>query len=184
MSLELYFGNQKISSGGYGGLKEDGDGKLFAADDGTYKKIINDSDPQSESTAYSAKKTEHRLKEVQNTLVSGQENLVNMWQKTTLNAVTGTPIFYTTDDENSIDKILVQCYKFVPGEQNIVQVLKDFNNGDGENFYHTDNVEFNGVARIKDSYTLNNIMNNDGLYESSVISKDEFLLLNRIEAMT
>ena len=43
MSLELYFGNQKISSGSYGELKEDGDGNQFAAYDGTYKKIINDS---------------------------------------------------------------------------------------------------------------------------------------------
>lgn len=179
--MAIYLGNTRVDKIPKPiDIKKDGDGTQFLTNDGTYKRIINDESAESENTVYSAKQTEKRLTEVQNTLVAGQDSQVNMWQKTTIGATANMPIYYTTDDTNAIDKIIVQCYKFVPGDKGVVQVLKEFNNGDESNFYHTDNVEFNGVARIKDSYILENTLNEDGLYESEIINKEEFLLLNGI----
>lgn len=137
----------------------------------------------SDKTTYSSQKTEHRLEEVKNSLIASQEGMVNLWQKTALGVTKGDTISHITSEDNSVDKLVVQCYKFVPGDTNIVQVLKEFNNGDEENFYHSENVEFNGVARIKDVYDLKASLNTDGLYESEEINKSEFATLNRIEVV-
>lgn len=137
----------------------------------------------SDTTTYSSQKTEQRLEEVQNTLITSQESTVNLWQKTALGVKEGDTISHITSENNSVDRLIVQCYKFVPGDTNVVQVLKEFNNGDKENFYHSENVEFNGVARIKDSYDIQVVINKDGFYESEEINKNDYLILDRIEVI-
>lgn len=160
----IYLGNKKVAD---------------LAGDGSAGNSIDDTTVSVE-TSYSSSKTEERLEEVKNTLIAGQESMVNLWQKTALGVKEGNTISHITSEDNSVDKIVVQCYKFVPGDTNIVQVLKEFNNGDEENFYHSENVEFNGVARIKDLYDLKVSLNADGFYESEEIDKSEFVLFNAI----
>lgn len=190
--MGVYAGYVRVDNGGQqtsDDIIKDGTGKNFLADDGEYKSLINDEAPDSEDTAYSAKHTEARLKDITNIIKASQDSKVNMWQKTTLNVTAGTPITYETDSDSSIDKVIVQCYKFVEGEDNVVKVLKEFNNSDEANFYHTEHVEFTqndssaSIARIKKEYKLTNTINDDGLYESEVIDKDDYVILHSIEVV-
>ena len=72
--------------------------------------------------------------------------------------------------EYNLDKVIIQPYKFVAGEENIVEVRSSFDNSEADNFYcDTENVEFDGSMRIKDSFDLNKTLNADGLYETDAI---------------
>ena len=72
-------------------------------------------------------------------------------------------------------KIFIQAFKFVEGEQDIIAILKEFNNGNKDSFfYNEENVEFNDGMRIKNNhvYTSTNV---EDLYESEEIDKTKFL---------
>lgn len=164
---QIYLGNIPIV-----GNKNSSSSENFINDEGAYPDKV-----------YSSKKTEKRLEEVQNSLIAGQESMVNLWQKNSLSVKANDTITFTTADNGNISKVIVQCFKFVPGEKNTTQIIKNFNNGEEENFYHSECMEFNGVARIRNHYEYKNILNNDGLYESQVINLKEYVDLHRIEVV-
>ena len=78
-------------------------------------------------------------------------------------------------------KIFIQAYKFVAGEQDIVAILKEFNNGNKDSFYYDEeNVEFDDGMKIKNQYTILSLLNGE-MYESEVINKADFI--NGIEVV-
>lgn len=101
-------------------------------------------------------------------------------QKNTLNVKTNDTITFSTD--GNFLKTIVQCYKLVPGNKGVTQIIKNFNNGEEENFYCTNNIQFSGIAKIKNTYNYQNeILNDYGLYESEVINLKEYLVIQGIE---
>jgi hypothetical protein len=132
---------------------------------------------------YSSNKTEERLLEVQNTISMGQSDKAKMWQKTYLNVKVGDTLYINTTGDYVLDKVIVQPYKFVEGTQNIVETLKTFNNTEASNFFYNDeNVEFTGAMRIIDKYNIGYSFESvDGFYESDMINKSDYLIINGIE---
>lgn len=74
-------------------------------------------------------------------------------------------------------KILLQAYKFIEGEQDIVKILKTFNNMESGNFnYNPENVLFNNPGmQIRDSYTLELCEYLDGLYISQQFNLNDYV---------
>lgn len=126
-------------------------------------------------TTYSSEKIESRIKDVENAISTEQGNMVKMWQKTLLNVTSGTVKRYTTSLDNIIDKIQVQCYKYIPGTKNRMEAINNFDTADVDSFYHSDNIEFDGSMKIKDTYTYDFKTNVDGFYETDVITKGNFI---------
>ena len=53
--------------------------------------------------------------------------------------------------QNKLNDLIIQCYEFQKGKQDIVTTLKEFNNSDGNNFYYDkDNFVFteNGIYEL------------------------------------
>lgn len=73
-------------------------------------------------------------------------------------------------------KSLIQAFKFIPGETNIVETLKSFNNADASNFNYRDGVvKFTDEGMgIQDGYELNRSKYNDELYITEAFNKDDF----------
>lgn len=164
--MSIYFGSQKIAN--VSGNSSSGSGSHI-----DLTTLIDDTTPLPVKV-YSSKKTEERLEEVENKLQSSADGTAKMWQKTILNAENGTVKYYETDADNAIDKIMIQCYKFVPGETGIVQTLKEFNNGDADNFYHSEYVQFEDGMKIKDCYRYQTMVNADGCYETELLDPNSF----------
>ena len=81
--------------------------------------------------------------------------------------------------ESKIDlgecKVFVQAYKFVAGEQDVVGVLKEFNNSNKDSFYYNnDKVDFENGMKIKNEYNIPVYLNGE-VYESEVINKADFI---------
>lgn len=136
--------------------------------------LLDDVNIRTDKT-YSSQKIEERLDTVKDIIASEQGNMVKMWQKTLLNVTSGTVKRYTTSLDNIIDKIQVQCYKYIPGTKNRMETINDFDAADVDNFYHSDNIEFNGAMKIKDIYRYDFKTNADGFYETDVITKGDFI---------
>jgi len=134
-----------------------GDGTKYLSDDGTYKTISN----------------------------TGGGGSTKVWQKTSLNVQENNIIkINATDNDFILDKTLIQVFKFIEGEKDIIEILKTFDNADSENFYYdSENVVFNGVMKIKDAYEYNITLNSDGLYESEDIDVSSFVNINDIEVI-
>ena len=82
----------------------------------------------------------------------------------------------------SDNKVIVDCYKFVSGEENVISTIKTFNNTEKDNFfYDEENIEFTDSMHIKKEYELNLTKNNDGFYESEIIDMNKFLELSLSE---
>lgn len=145
------------------------------------KDFIDDKEP-SVDKVYSSEKTEKRLEEVQNSLIAGQESMVNLWQKTILSATNGTTKYFSTNEGNAINKVNVQCYKLVPGDSGITQTLKEYNNGEKENFFFNEkNIEFlKDKVKIRDLYTINKT-SKDNYYETEIFKKVDFYELVGLE---
>lgn len=91
---------------------------------------------------------------------------------------------YTVEliNENKKNDLIVQCYEFKEGEQDVVTTLREFNNTDKDNFYYNeDNIDFNNGMKVKNNYEISSTLNSDGFYESKIINKDDFIELYRIE---
>lgn len=100
-------------------------------------------------------------------------------QKVILNASKGQiiPIESVTDINQ---KALVQVYKYIEGEQDIIHTLKEFNNSNSDNFIYSNNVEFNDSCHIKNEYIVHSTLNEiTGLYETK-LNKGEFIDINKI----
>ena len=91
-------------------------------------------------------------------------------QKITLNAITTEPIqIYTNDRSN---KLMIDNYKFIAGENDVTSILKEFNNSkESSFFYNNQEVKFTDSGmNIINEYSLTNTLNSDGLYESEDIN--------------
>lgn len=105
---------------------------------------------------------------------------VKVSQKVVLNVTSGQEIVI---DNVNTDKVLVQVWKFVEGQENVVQTVKTFNNTNASNFYYNpDTIEFGeSSVSIKDTYTYPTTLNNDtGFYETGFIDKSQFSSINSI----
>lgn len=81
------------------------------------------------------------------------------------------------------DKFIAQAYKFIPGENNIVETLKKFDNTESDNFnYNDENVAFTDEGMgIKDIYELSVSKYNDKLYITEAFNKNDFVEINFID---
>lgn len=131
--------------------------------------------------AYSSTQTEKRLNEVQNTIQNRQDSMVKMWQRSVVSAKINGTTNFTTSEDHTLDKLQIQGYKFIEGEIGIVETIKNFDNGDETSFYYSDDVDFNGVMKVKDEHPLGKTLTNDGYYETGIINKEEFLELHNME---
>lgn len=81
-------------------------------------------------------------------------------------------------------KITIDSYKFIAGDQDVIQTIKTFNNAASENFfYNKDIIEFDNGMHIKKEYSYNTSLNDDNLYESEIINKSEFLSIIKLEGV-
>ena len=102
-------------------------------------------------------------------------------QKVSLNVTSTEPIQIYTNDINN--KMIIDNYKFVEGDNDVTSILKEFNNKKESNFiYNNDVVTFNNTSMsIKNEYSLANNLNNDtNLYESHIINKSDFIEISGV----
>ena len=102
-------------------------------------------------------------------------------QKVSLNVTSTEPIQIYTNDINN--KMIIDNYKFVEGENDVTSILKEFNNKKESNFiYNNDEITFNNTSmHIKNKYLLTNNLNNDtNLYESDIINKSDFIEISEV----
>lgn len=156
----------------------DGDGTAVLCNDGTYKKIMDDTLESSSNMTYSIDKIKDSIDhKVTDAIANATDTSMRIWQKTKLN-VRANDTFDALTTENDIlttKPLVVQGYKFVEGKTDIIEVIKDFNNGDEANFFHTTNAGFDGVMKIKDTYPLGKTLMDDGYYRTEVMNKNDFL---------
>lgn len=162
-----------------------GNGLCALFNDGTYKKIIDDSLETSAKETYSINK----MKEVIDTnvttaIANATDGSVRIWQKTKLNVISGET-FEVLNTENEIltkKPIVVQAYKFVDGEQDVAEILKVFNNSNSENFvFNPDACVFDELnAAIKSFHEIKFSLNEAGYYESETINKSDYEIFDRI----
>ena len=103
-------------------------------------------------------------------------------QKVSLNVTSTEPIQIYTNDINN--KLVIDNYKFVEGENDITSIIKEFNNEKESNFiYNNDEITFNNTSMsIKNEYLLTNTLNNDtNLYESDIINKSDFIEISEVK---
>lgn len=115
-------------------------------------------------------------------VISGGGDSSNIHQLSFLNVRANDVKYLNLDVGNVFTKSLIQAYKFIPGQTNIVETLKSFNNADASNFnYNDENVEFtyNGMG-IKDTYELKRTKYNDELYITEAFNKDDFYYIKSI----
>ena len=116
---------------------------------------------------------------------SSDTNVTSIMQKTILNAVNGDTKYFSNDG-NKIENVIVQPYKFVEGDTNVVEVIKSFDNTEEENFNcNSDNTDFNDTEgmKIEDTYTYSDLEEYtiDGLYITQTINLDEFKEIDTIK---
>ena len=104
------------------------------------------------------------------------ENLESgMFQTTLLNVVADTPQYLPTMCDLTDCRLIVQGYQFIAGEQNIVNTIKYFNNGNKDSFnYNKDTVQFGEDMSIRNNYMYTSTKVGD-LYETDEIDKTKFL---------
>ena len=102
-------------------------------------------------------------------------------QKVSLNVTSTEPIQIYTNDINN--KLVIDNYKFVEGENDVTSILKEFNNGKKSSFFYNNeeiNFDDNGI-NIKNEYKLTDTLNSDGLYESDIINKSDFIEISGVK---
>ena len=103
---------------------------------------------------------------------------------TFLDVVSGQICTVNIDSGSNLCEQIVQAWEFEEGSQDVITVLKTFDNREVNNFYYNkENVEFNdNECKIKDSYKLNTTLNsNTKLYETK-LDKAEFMKLYKISS--
>ena len=102
-------------------------------------------------------------------------------QKVALDAKANTDIAIDSALDISDNKIIVDVYKFVGGQQNI-QTNKVFNNTEMTNsFYDKDNVAFTDSMHVKKEHEYAITLNADSVYESEIINKNDFIEILGLE---
>lgn len=98
-----------------------------------------------------------------------------MYQTTLLNVAADVPQYLPTECDLSDCKLIAQGYQFVIGEQNVVNTIKYFNNGNKDSFYYNqDTVQFGEDMSIKNTFIYPSTKVGD-LYVSEEIDKTKFL---------
>lgn len=101
-------------------------------------------------------------------------------QKVSLNATKNNSVEITTVDSNN--KLIIENYKFIKGKENTTSIIKKFNNSNKDNFiYNSDEIDFDdNNTCVKNKYVYDMKANSDGLYESEVINKNDFLEIKEV----
>ena len=101
-------------------------------------------------------------------------------QKVSLNATKNNSVEITTVDSNN--KLMIENYKFIKGKENTTSIIKKFNNSNKDNFiYNPDEIDFDdNNTCVKNKYVYDMKANSDGLYESEVINKNDFLEIKEV----
>ena len=101
-------------------------------------------------------------------------------QKVSLNATKNNSVEITTVDSNN--KLMIDNYKFIKGKENTTSIIKKFNNSNKDNFiYNPDEIDFDdNNTCVKNKYIYDMKANSDGLYESEVINKNDFLEIKEV----
>lgn len=101
-------------------------------------------------------------------------------QKVSLNATKNNSVEITTADSNN--KLMIENYKFIKGKENTTSIIKKFNNSNKDNFiYNPDEIDFDdNNTCVKNKYVYDMKANSDGLYESEVINKNDFLEIKEV----
>ena len=101
-------------------------------------------------------------------------------QKVSLNATKNNSVEITTVDSNN--KLMIENYKFIKGTENTTSIVKKFNNSNKDNFiYNPDEIDFDdNNTCVKNKYVYDMKTNSDGLYESEVINKNDFLEISEV----
>ena len=101
-------------------------------------------------------------------------------QKVSLNATKNNSVEIATVDSNN--KLMIENYKFIKGKENTTSIIKKFNNSNKDNFiYNPDEIDFDdNNTCVKNKYVYDMKANSDGLYESEVINKSDFLEISEV----
>ena len=101
-------------------------------------------------------------------------------QKVSLNATKNNSVEIATADSNN--KLMIENYKFIKGTENTTSIIKKFNNSNKDNFiYNPDEIDFDdNNTCVKNKYVYDMKANSDGLYESEVINKNDFLEIKEV----
>ena len=101
-------------------------------------------------------------------------------QKVSLNAAKNNSVEIATADSNN--KLMIENYKFIKGRENTTSIIKKFNNSNKDNFiYNPDEIDFDdNNTCVKNKYVYDMKANSDGLYESEVINKNDFLEIKEV----
>ena len=101
-------------------------------------------------------------------------------QKVSLNATKNNSVEIATADSNN--KLMIDNYKFIKGTENTTSIVKKFNNSNKDNFiYNSDEIDFDdNNTCVKNKYIYDMKANSDGLYESEVINKSDFLEIKEV----
>ena len=101
-------------------------------------------------------------------------------QKVSLNATKNNSIEIATADSNN--KLMIENYKFIKGTENTTSIIKKFNNSNKDNFiYNPDETDFDdNNTYVKNKYVYDMKTNSDGLYESEVKNKSDFLEIREV----
>ena len=104
---------------------------------------------------------------------------------TFLNVVSGQICTVNIDSGSNLCEQIVQAWEFEEGLDDLITILKTFNNAEKDNFYYNSNeIEFtNSECKVKDKYILNSNLNSDGFYESEIINKDDFVEIVGLEVV-
>lgn len=169
-------------------LEFEGDGASALFNDGQYYPLNNcgiDDETASGRTTFSSEKVNDRIKESIDLLVLPTQNdAPTMWQKTYLNVKSGDILEMTTTTDFIISKTIVQAFKRVEGEKDVIKTVNKFTaNEEVDFFYNPEAIEFvnekDGAIKIRDNFSIPMTINNtSGLYESKVIKKSDYVELN------
>jgi hypothetical protein len=192
--MSIYIGKTKIASSvnvntGYPYLNNTGDGSKYLANDGNYYVINNfgiDDANTTSKTTFSSEKIDNKINTIiKNLVLPTQNDAPTIWQKTYLNVKAGDVLEMVTSEDFIMDKLIVQAFKSVSGTMGVTEIIKKFSNSEQGSFYYNENnVEFintdDGKAKIKDAYVITNSLRTDGLYESNIINKSDYIDFNSI----
>lgn len=105
-----------------------------------------------------------------------------MEQRVCLKAQENVDIIIDSLKDINDNKLIIDCYKFTSTEKDIMSTIKTFNNSEKDNFFfNKESVEFTESMHIKKNHILESKLNEDGVYESEIINKDNFFEILGIE---
>nr|DAH73513.1 MAG TPA: hypothetical protein [Caudoviricetes sp.] len=106
---------------------------------------------------------------------------LNIEQRVALNIKTGDIINIESKADMQEQKAFIQIFKYVEGETDLINTIKEFNNTDKDNFiYNKNNIVFDTNCHIKNEYEDVSVKNEDSSFYETVFNKVDFLNINNI----